>query len=80
MTRHRAIKIRAPAVDGLTYATGPDGLKWSRWAIETEEQFRARVREDAERLGVRYYFETPGGMGRGGGGGNRTAEISSTND
>jgi hypothetical protein len=37
-------------------ATGPRGLSWSRWRIESAAQFRARVLEDAARLGVVPWF------------------------
>ena len=39
-----------------TSASAP-GLAWSRWRIETEEQFRERVLADAARLGVKARFE-----------------------
>lgn len=33
------------------------GVLWTRWRIETEEQFRERVLTDAARLGVVPIFE-----------------------
>jgi hypothetical protein len=53
---------RRPGADKPSFAdkpyaaTGPRGLSWSRWRVESVEQFRARVQEDAARLGVVPWF------------------------
>jgi hypothetical protein len=51
---------RMITVESPISATGPNGLHWSRWRIESEEQFRERVLEEATRLGVVVFFDREG--------------------
>ena len=44
-------------VEGPASAIGTGGVQWSRWRIESAEQFAERVAEDAARLGVTYSFD-----------------------
>ena len=44
-------------VDGPISAIGSNGIWWSGWRIESEQQFRARVADDAARLGIDYSFD-----------------------
>lgn len=50
------MKRHVITVDGPISAIGSNGVWWSRWRIESEQQFRARVAEDAARLGIDYSF------------------------
>jgi hypothetical protein len=57
-TEAGALEIVGESPNATSARADTAGLRWSRWRIETVEQFRARVVEDARRLGLlRLRFE-----------------------